>query len=872
MIYIHNYKKYSPTLRITSIVILILLVWMLGISMILVLFGLSYGFASDQTSFNHSFLGQISARENYALDDYIAQTCRLKLDNNLQETHNTISSGGYGGDVVAQDSSLEGFSNTISVYQEHFNPQRTNFRFAATDQNGNLLLTNDPEYSSHLTPMVADTTTQSYYLKTDEYTIQQHLSDPASELPVLLNGTFQFNLEIPSDYHYWYFTDEQVDSAYQTSFPAIIMGNEVQTVLLFDTPQESRTFEYTAYFGENCQRTTLRGNIAGLLSDQQNLGEQSIDPESGTIDFQIVTNGSLADFSGSIEDAKDKTAVLVTYYSTVEHAELTLTEYYNLINEHKIVRAQSEGLQQKLDAGLDITVYAQHDVTELITVLCYLPAGLPVRDNIRTDYQVMSSVFTHSEGASASMFLLLVLSVLSAIVMCTAAGHKPYSKEIHVTHLHRLPYEIYCLLPVFALLSSIIVMRILYSISAPYRIVAIFCIGMVLCIAAACVLWLYTTAVRMKSDSLWSSFGISRLIGKFFMLFRHRTVALVLTTVYVTLLGIVNILFLNGNEPDWLLFIIIIVDIATLLALLYCAYAYFELRSHAMAIERGDLEEAVHPLPLALDFGAFDRSLNGIRNGVTAIVDKQLKAEHLRTELITNVSHDLKTPLTSIVNYVDLLSREPMQSESAAEYLDVLRRQAARLKKLTIDLVDASKASTGNLTVELIPTNVQVLIGQITGEYEEVLAQHSLSLVQSIPDDPLTILADGRQIWRVFDNLLNNACKYALGGTRIYLDVAKENDMVEITLKNISATPLNISADELMERFVRGDSSRHTEGSGLGLSIARDLTALQNGLMQLSTDGDLFKVTLTFPLCKSDSAEAAPEQQEQHTEEEPPVT
>ena len=293
---------------------------------------------------------------------------------------------------------------------------------------------------------------------------------------------------------------------------------------------------------------------------------------------------------------------------------------------------------------------------------------------------------------------------------------------------------------------------------------------------------------------------------------------------------------------------ILFIDLLTLVGIAYCIYAYFELHKHVRQMETGDFSPAEHPVPLAVDFSRFDRSLNEITDRVGEIVAKQTKAEHLRTELITNVSHDLKTPLTSIVNYVDLLSREPMQTETASEYLEVLQRQAARLKKLTVDLVDASKASTGNLTVELVPTDIRVLLSQLAGEYEEQLAAHDLILVQNLPEESVTVLADGRQIWRVFDNLLNNACKYALPGTRVYLDARCEDGTVEIVMKNISATPLNISADALMERFVRGDASRHTEGSGLGLSIARDLTALQNGVLDLKTDGDLFKAILRFPV------------------------
>ena len=228
------------------------------------------------------------------------------------------------------------------------------------------------------------------------------------------------------------------------------------------------------------------------------------------------------------------------------------------------------------------------------------------------------------------------------------------------------------------------------------------------------------------------------------------------------------------------------------------------------------------------------------------MVAEQTKAEHMRAELITNVSHDLKTPLTSIVNYVDLLSREPMSSDTAEEYVDVLKRQAARLKKLTTDLVDASKASTGNLTVELQPTNVQVLLGQFSGEYDERLLERDLELKLSMPEEPLYILADGRQLWRIFDNLLNNACKYAMQGTRVYLDAAADAQAGTGTMKNISAAPLNVSPDELMERFVRGDASRHSDGSGLGLSIARSLTELMGGELRLTLDGDLFKALVSL--------------------------
>jgi signal transduction histidine kinase len=225
-------------------------------------------------------------------------------------------------------------------------------------------------------------------------------------------------------------------------------------------------------------------------------------------------------------------------------------------------------------------------------------------------------------------------------------------------------------------------------------------------------------------------------------------------------------------------------------------------------------------------------------------VDRQMKSERLKTELITNVSHDIKTPLTSIINYVDLLSRQELEGQSA-EYLAVLDRQAKRLKKLTEDLVEASKASTGNLSVTLERTDVCELVRQAVGEYEERLEAGRLEVVIPPPEQATFVLADGRLLWRVMDNLLSNAVKYAQPDTRVYIDVTdREPGTVTVIVKNISRNRLNVDADELMERFVRGESSRTTEGSGLGLNIARSLVELQKGAFILYVDGDLFKAEL----------------------------
>ena len=250
------------------------------------------------------------------------------------------------------------------------------------------------------------------------------------------------------------------------------------------------------------------------------------------------------------------------------------------------------------------------------------------------------------------------------------------------------------------------------------------------------------------------------------------------------------------------------------------------------------------------------RRLNRIGEGVNKAVEERLKSERLRTELITNVSHDIKTPLTSIINYADLITKEKTDNPNIQEYAEVLGKQSQKLKRLIENLIEASKASTGNIHVEIKPCNLNVLLAQISGEYEQRLAEQNL--VHSLPHHYQMIflfLADGSQLWRVFDNLLGNICKYALGNTRVYMDVAvKEHDQVEITLKNISKNQLNLSEDELFERFKRGDNSRSTSGNGLGLSIAQSLMRLQNGSLHLVTDGDLFKAVVALNKTEPSSA------------------
>lgn len=279
---------------------------------------------------------------------------------------------------------------------------------------------------------------------------------------------------------------------------------------------------------------------------------------------------------------------------------------------------------------------------------------------------------------------------------------------------------------------------------------------------------------------------------------------------------------------------------------MYGAHCFGVLLESTKRMSKGDLDTKVDDKLLLGSFQEYATHLNALADVAVEAAKNQMKSERMKAELVTNVSHDIKTPLTSIINYVDLLQKAESQ-EQAEEYLEVLDRQSQRLKKLIEDLMEMSKASTGNMAVDLSRVNAVETINQALGEFSEKLEKAQLTPVFNPPEEPVMMVADGRLTWRVLSNLLGNAVKYALPGTRLYIDLVAVNGQVLISLKNISKEQLNVSTEELMERFVRGDASRNTEGSGLGLNIAKSLMELQKGQLQLLVDGDLFKATLIFP-------------------------
>ncbi len=449
-------------------------------------------------------------------------------------------------------------------------------------------------------------------------------------------------------------------------------------------------------------------------------------------------------------------------------------------------------------------------------------------------------------------FCVIVL-IVCLVYLVIAAGRKPH-RGVACGLIEKIPFDLYCGL---YLILSIIFFGLTNDLL--YADGFFFVVGGVALAMTA--FWLVLSfvmsfSVRVKTRTLLRhmlvyiviSF-IFRIIGAFFRMLPFMWKSVLLVAGYLVLDTIWYILSLFS-----VIFFVLRVFFA-ILFMAYCLYSFYKLKKGAEAIKSGGFTEQIDTRSLCGEFRSFGNTINTIGDGLGQAVDARIRSERMKTELITNVSHDIKTPLTSIINYVDLLKKEPIESEHAKEYIEVIDRQASRLKKLILDLVEASKASTGNIQVNAERCDIGVLLEQAAGEYDEKLKEAELIPVLRIPDEPLIVEADGRLLWRIFDNLLSNICKYSLPGTRVYLNAAAYEQICIISFKNISRTELNISPDELVERFVRADSSRSTEGNGLGLSIAQSLVELQGGYLEIVADGDLFKVNLQFPLLEGTVSE-----------------
>lgn len=531
---------------------------------------------------------------------------------------------------------------------------------------------------------------------------------------------------------------------------------------------------------------------------------------------------------------------------------LTSNIYFKLTDKATGEILFSTGALNKDDYSGKASAYYQQDMTTLLSdgsevtavYQAYLKSPLAPRDSALY-------VMTWVERLISARYLLIALAILLLAVclflfifLLCAMGHKEGVDGIYQCWLNKIPLDLFLALLVLLFFAWATFLSDIWYIDFWYYILLAF--G-----AAALALTLVlSVAGRAKAPGFFRNTVIYKL---FLLIFRTlgripmvwRTMLIWVCWCFVDL----YFTFSNSYYYDSLLPAFWVISRAVLtIVILYLASSLRLLQKEGQAIADGQTDYKGKPIPRWLPaLKKHEENLQSIQLGIQKAVDEQTRAERMKTELITNVSHDIKTPLTSIVNYVDLLEKEDIQPEKAKEYVDVLNRQAARLKKLTEDLVEASKASSGSLPVHLAPTDVNVLLSQLAGDYLEKLEDAQLEpIFRPAPSQPV-IQADGQLLSRVLGNLFSNICKYAMPGTRVYFESAADENTVSLTFKNISKYELNIPAEELMARFVRGDRSRHTEGSGLGLSIVQSLTELQGGTFRLEIDGDLFKAVVTFP-------------------------
>ena len=486
-------------------------------------------------------------------------------------------------------------------------------------------------------------------------------------------------------------------------------------------------------------------------------------------------------------------------------------------------------------------------------VYAKLVDGLPVNDEYAMRARLVELAYAGRYAVIPIGLIALALAIACFVILMTVSGRRPDDEELHPSSLIKIPSDLLLATAVCAFIGgAVLIADHIYNDSVQIGLLAGWCLlGLNGALGIA-----MSFATRIKLGTLFSNTVIWRVLWLMWRILRFvwrmitkfvRSVPLLWRTILIVAAVVVfELIFITNYLNDWAW---LIEKIITVPLILYFALSLRKLERAGDAIAKGDVAYRVDGTHLTPMLRRHGENLSSIADGINLAVEQRTKSERLKTELITNVSHDIKTPLTSIINYSDLIGREPCDNPKITEYAGVLNRQSVRLKRLIDDLVEASKASTGNLDVALAPCDVSVLLSQAAGEYRQRLADCGLELVTHEPTDaePIRILADGRRLWRVFDNLLSNVCKYAQSGTRVYLTLERDGGDAVISFKNISRASLDMAPEELMERFVRGDTSRSTDGNGLGLSIAQSLTELQRGKLDLSIDGDLFKVVLRFP-------------------------
>lgn len=519
--------------------------------------------------------------------------------------------------------------------------------------------------------------------------------------------------------------------------------------------------------------------------------------------------------------------------------------YYN--DENLKFRTNVNGMDQYFYNTLDSILSGFGNNSQLMIAV---DTALPYQDAFSTMQQEYSTLHPWIMVSIVSLVVSIFGWIISLVYLTMAAGHRENEDKITLAFGDRIKTELF-----FGLFVIVGVALIAISFAAaqsqwdvPGMLVMA---GVSAFIYDVAFLLFYLSMVRrIKAETLWKDSLI-------YWIFRstRRVVHTGKSAVRVIVIYLINIMlfmlmaylgFAGKNAIAILILLIMIVTEGVLY--LRNVVQHQEIMKGIEKITDGNLSYKLPLDNLHGDNCELAEAVNSIGDGLRHAVDESTKNERMKADLITNVSHDIKTPLTSIINYVNLLKMEPIEDKRIQDYIHILDDKSQRLKQLTEDLVEASRISSGNITLQMSKINLVELIYQTGGEFNEKFEAKDLTTITKLPKDAAIIMADGRRIWRVVENLYNNVAKYAMAHTRVYVTMEKLDHEVSFAIKNISEQPLNVETTDLTERFVRGDESRTTEGSGLGLSIARNLTTLMGGKFDIELDGDLFTATIIFPL------------------------
>ena len=448
-----------------------------------------------------------------------------------------------------------------------------------------------------------------------------------------------------------------------------------------------------------------------------------------------------------------------------------------------------------------------------------------------------------------------ILYLVDIVFIFAAIGHKRGSNELVKFPTSDWPFDIICLLYLMFFSVTLEMSTVRINGREAFGSNNIACLIMLVVYYFFILSFFLNAAINLKDKTLFKNMLIIRFFRYIFRgigkAIRNSGVTKKATLYFGMFAGaefVILLMFnLLGTEvTSALLFLLFLVNIFAFIVIYKVMMGVKEIETAEQKIIAGNLDYKLNTAGYKGDLKILAEGLNEIGTGLENAVNGRMKSERFKTELITNVSHDIKTPLTSIINYTDLLKKENIETEPVKGYIEVLDRQSERLKKLITDLLEASKASSGNIKLDIAEVDAGLMLEQVYGEYQKKFEKAGLTGIVTKPSETVFIKADANHLFRVFDNILGNVVKYAQPGTRVYIDLTQNDETITISFKNISKEKLNITGEELMERFVRGDRSRNTEGSGLGLSIAKSLANLMGGKLEIVIDGDLFKVEVRF--------------------------